>query len=345
MYRKIQMLVAACFYFSGLIPLMRWWKRRREPELVILNYHRAGGNLGSHMKYLCSSYRPQHLEPALEELYTPKKEMRQASQKTSVVLTFDDGYRDNYSYGVALAKELQVPFTVFLIPGYIESGNCFWWMEAEYILKHARNQEVVIDEKIYHLEQPRERSGLLKAIDQKVRHASNVTEREEFIDSTHIALAVDMLPTPEEREGFPVTWNDVRDMAASGWVSFGAHTMHHPILSYLDSLAEIAFEVETCREILSQQLSHPIRTFAYPVGKSEHIGDAVCKAVEHAGYSWALTTEYGFNTAQTDPYLLRRIEVDIDQHWLLLAAEVAGVWASLSRLRRRLSSFGRSSAN
>jgi hypothetical protein len=46
--------------------------------------------------------------------------------------------------------------------------------------------------------------------------------------------------------------------------------------------------------------------------------------VRTAGYDWAVTTVYGFNTAQTDPYLLRRIEVDVDQHWLVLAAKASG---------------------
>jgi len=52
-----------------------------------------------------------------------------------------------------------------------------------------------------------------------------------------------------------------------------------------------------------------------------------------AGYEWALTTVYGFNTARSDRHLLRRIEVDVSQHWLVMAAETAGLWRFFSRLR------------
>lgn len=52
-------------------------------------------------------------------------------------------------------------------------------------------------------------------------------------------------------------------------------------------------------------------------------------------YDYAVTTVYGFNTPQSDPYLLRRIEVDVDQHWLLLAAKASGVWGFFSCLYRR----------
>lgn len=122
-------------------------------------------------------------------------------------------------------------------------------------------------------------------------------------------------------------------MEKSGWVSFGAHTMHHPVLAYLTDTAEMQREVEECRAILEQRLSHPVRTFAYPIGQVQHIGDNVIRAVQQAGYEWALTTVYGFNTPQSDPYLLRRVEVDVSQHWLVMAAETAGLWGFFSRLR------------
>src|SRR5205085_8050130 len=92
-------------------------------------------------------------------------------------------------------------------------------------------------------------------------------------------------------------------------------------------------EVEECRTALEKQLGHPVRIFAYPVGQLQHIGENVLRIVGQAGYGWALTTRYGFNTPRTDPHLLRRIEVDVDQHWLLIAAEAAGLWGFFSRLR------------
>ena len=85
--------------------------------------------------------------------------------------------------------------------------------------------------------------------------------------------------------------------------------------------------------MLEQQLGHHIRTFAYPVGHLQHIGGDVPHAVQQADYNWAFTTMYGFNTAQSNRYLLRRVEVDVSQHWLVMAAATAGLWGFFSRLR------------
>jgi peptidoglycan/xylan/chitin deacetylase (PgdA/CDA1 family) len=109
--------------------------------------------------------------------------------------------------------------------------------------------------------------------------------------------------------------------------------MHHPVLAYLADPTEVQGEVEQGRAMLEYRLGHPVRTFAYPIGQPQHIGGYAIHAVQQAGYDWALTTIYGFNTPRSDPYLLRRVEVDVNQHWLVLAAEAAGLWGFFSWLR------------
>src|SRR5205823_4177173 len=144
----------------------------------------------------------------------------------------DDGYHDNYTHAFALAQKLQVPITIFLIPGYIESGDCFWWLEGKRLVRHAQVDEVTIEGRTYHLQHADERSMLAEAIYTHARHARSVAEREAFLATVRQALAV---PSSAPLEGAiqPLAWAQVREMDKSGWVSFGAHTMHHPILVHL----------------------------------------------------------------------------------------------------------------
>src|SRR5579885_8970 len=131
MRRRILICIAACFYYSGLVALARWYAQRGRRRLVILNYHRATGDtLRRQLLYLRRHYRIMHLEDALEEFYAPSLPgQTRSDRRIPLVLTFDDGYRDNYTYAFQLACELRVPITVFLIPGYVESGERFWWLE------------------------------------------------------------------------------------------------------------------------------------------------------------------------------------------------------------------------
>lgn len=332
MRNRVLMFISACFYYSGLVKLARWWTQRAGRRLVILNYHRAAGSdLRRHLLYLSRHFRILHLERALEELYTPCQEgLRRRGRRASLVLTFDDGYYDNYTHAFALARELQVPITVFLIPGYMESGECFRWLDR--LILHARVVEATLEGHIYRLDQQEERKALAQAIDAHVSQAASAVEREEFLASIRKTLAVQSSVVLKEESGLLLTWVQVREMEKSGWVSFGAHTIHHPILGYLANTSEVQSEVGECRTMLEQQLGHPVRIFAYPYGKPEHIGEQGLRAVQQAGYDWAVTTIPGFNTAQTNPYLLRRIFADVNQHWLIIAAKTSGMWGFFARL-------------
>ena len=185
----------------------------------------------------------------------------------------------------------------------------------------------------YHLDQHDERKTLSREIDNQLRFATSVSQREAFLETLRKKLVVPSSSVLNQETSLSLTWTEIQEMDKSGWISFGVHTQHHPILAYLTDPTELHQEVEKCREIVEQHLEHPVRTFAYPVGQLQHIGDNVLQSVKDAGYQWAMTTQYGFNTTQSDPYLLRRIEVDVSQHWLVLAAEAAGLWGWFSRMR------------
>jgi peptidoglycan/xylan/chitin deacetylase (PgdA/CDA1 family) len=323
--------------YLGLMSIGRWLIRRSGNHVIILNYHRASErDLRRHLLYFRRHYRIMHLEDALEELYAPGKSQKAARDKRSpLVLTFDDGYRDNYTCAFELAKELHVPFTLFLVPGYIESERRFWWLEGEELVKHARVETLTIDECVYHLAQQGDREALARIIYERSYHAKSVAEREDFLSNIREALAVS--PEHVRDSECVITWAEISQMQESGWVSFGAHTLHHPVLAELSDPAEVSAEICDCQIPLQQNLDHPIRTFAYPLGRNEHIGEEALRAVQKAGYNWAVTTIPGINTSESQPLFLRRIGVCAHWHWLLLAARISG----LAQLVEPLFPYGR----
>src|SRR5579863_843893 len=326
MSEQVKIFFAACLYYSGLVKLARWWMRRSGQRLIILSYHRAaGGNLRGHLLYLRRHYRILHLEVALEELFSSRATERVGDRRTPLVLTFDDGYRDNYTHAFALARELRIPITIFLVPGYMGSGYPFPWQEGQRLASRTQVREIAFEGRAYHLDRLKERNLLARAIDLRLRHAKSVAEREAFLISIREALAVPRSVTVEEESTLPLTWDEIREMEESGWVSFGAHTMHHPMLAKLEDPSEVYCEVGQCRTLLEQKLGHPVRIFAYPFGQPEEVGNEGPQAAKAAGYDWVVTTVYGINTPQTDPHKLHRMYVDVSRYWLMMAVQASGV--------------------
>ncbi len=321
---------AAFVYYSGLVTLARWWTQRSGRYVIILNYHRASnGDLRSHFLYLRRHYRVLPLEQALEELHAPAHgDTQSRDRRTRLVLTFDDGYHDHYTHAARLATELMTPITIFLIPGYIESGRRFWWHEGDLLVRQAQVDTVTVDAQTFQLDRLDERRSLARLVAQRARFARSVAEREEFIVRLRQRLAIPPAAAApaDDDPTRPLTWAEAQRMEEAGWVSFGAHSVNHPVLSYLSDPAEIKREVSECRTALEERLRSPVRTFAYPIGKVEHIGDQALQAVREAGYTWAVSTIPGHNAAHGDPHLLRRTYADASEHWRVVAARAAGVW-------------------
>ncbi len=111
-------------------------------------------------------------------------------------------------------------------------------------------------------------------------------------------------------------------MQASGLITFGSHTRRHTRLREELAPAIMADEVVTSKEILSQQLRHPVDLFCYPNGDSSPAAEALVKS----HYLGAVTTQRGWNSRRSDPFRLRRIAVhqDITADKTALLARLSG---------------------
>jgi peptidoglycan/xylan/chitin deacetylase (PgdA/CDA1 family) len=97
-------------------------------------------------------------------------------------------------------------------------------------------------------------------------------------------------------------------IAASQGVEFGSHTLDHVDLK-LATRQEAVRQVAESKEILEAALGKEIFSFCYPYGR---MNEETPEIVRSSGYRLACSTKKGTNTAQTDRYALRRINVRSD---------------------------------
>lgn len=100
-----------------------------------------------------------------------------------------------------------------------------------------------------------------------------------------------------------LTRDQVREMAASGFVEIGSHTFNHPDLRSLKK-KDAKFEIQASRKILEQISGQPVLTFAYPYGyyKDEFFGIAL-----ETGYLAAVSVMPGVKQSEENIWLLRRL--------------------------------------
>jgi peptidoglycan/xylan/chitin deacetylase (PgdA/CDA1 family) len=124
--------------------------------------------------------------------------------------------------------------------------------------------------------------------------------------SAWIERLMDRLETedrPEEPD-LMLTWPDVRHMHCMG-ITFGSHTVTHPILSRL-SIDRAREEIEVSKRVIEEKLKAPISVFAYPNGRRDDFDEISKGLLVEAGYVCAVTTILGTNQPGQDLYELRR---------------------------------------
>lgn len=166
-------------------------------------------------------------------------------------LTVDDGWLSTYRVIFPVLRKYGVPMTIFVSPRVCRSGENFWY--ADYgDLPEALLRRELVARRLFD--------------DELAAYPLDLIFKELPVDRLR-ALLSDVRRQcglgPAARAF--VNADEVREMAASGLVEVGAHTMIHPVLaneSAERSLAEISQSVEGVAELLDREVT----AFAYPNG-------------------------------------------------------------------------------
>jgi peptidoglycan/xylan/chitin deacetylase (PgdA/CDA1 family) len=101
------------------------------------------------------------------------------------------------------------------------------------------------------------------------------------------------LGTSDERELIPMSWDELGQLADSGW-EIGSHTRSHPHLTQVDQ-ARLTAELDGSHEACEDQLGRRCLSISYPYGD---VDDRVVQAARRAGY----VAGAAMMPARTKPY-------------------------------------------
>jgi peptidoglycan/xylan/chitin deacetylase (PgdA/CDA1 family) len=227
-----------------------------------------------------------------------------AQRRTSgVILTFDDGWRDNFLHAFPVLKKYRLPAIIFLAVAYIGAQKQFWQVKLYHLLKELPM------EKIEGVKDSELRARLAEAKKSDVNPAA-FRKLNSYLKTRPFRYLNEMISQLQEIPDIDpgparLSWDEVKEMQKQG-LQFGSHTFSHVILTVEDQQT-VARELGESKEILERLLGEPVRHFAYPSGAHNQ---EIKNLVRQAGCLSAATTKEDANTSTTDPYFLNRIEME-----------------------------------
>jgi len=315
---------------SGLLLLLESAALR--PRLLVLTYHRIGltdDNPFDDGVYSATPegfraqvrYLRHHFDlPRYDDLI-PSAENNFLFQGPTALITFDDGYRDNYEWALPILQEFGVPALFFIPTGYIGRARLPAWDRIAFVIKQTQEREIRLE-----IPEPLRidlsqvsRSAAIARLIRAFRSAEAPDELAFFEQLEQRAR----VPVDPEALGRPLfmSWDEIRQMAAAG-MSIGSHTHNHPMLSRL-SEPDQWDELTRSKQLLERELGRAIATISYPFFGA-HVFNTTTKRLAHeAGYRLGFSFYGGINRpGRSDLFDVRRIDVESDESFQLFRSRM-----------------------
>ncbi len=255
--------------------------------------------------------------------------------RDAVVLTFDDGYRDNHDRLLPLLARRGATATVFVQTGPMH-GRINWLHQYFWILHHAGPQDLgrrladalggatPLAGKLRAL--PGEPVAAEYQLKRLLKYEVSAGDRDRLLAAIFRQLGGD------EKALAGQVWLGPEECRAleRGGVEIGAHTENHLVLSTLDRGRQRE-EIEASLRDLRLWLGHDVRSFAYPYGRSWDYNADTLSVLRELGLSSAITAMPGLNEPGTERLELRRLAVSEGSSLAEVLCEVDGVFEWLQR--------------
>jgi peptidoglycan/xylan/chitin deacetylase (PgdA/CDA1 family) len=310
----------------GVPKLVMSLRRGVSPWLTVLTYHRvAASDAASELDAGVVDVTPDLLERQLRFLrrwFHPIDmgdllafvRARRSLPKNPVLVTFDDGYRDNHDVALPILERHGVRATFFVATDYVERRRPFWWDRVAMVIKRSPHDHIEIDypEPVrLPLESAQSREAAIMRIVRIVKDRAGL-DLDRFVDGLERASGV-VLGWDEERrvaDQTVMTWTHVAALHRAG-MNVQSHTCTHRVLQTLDA-EQLAHELRGSRRLLEEVLAEPVRAIAYPVGKRVITAPHIKRAVRDAGYELGFSNGTGINRLSAlDPLDARRVSLEI----------------------------------
>jgi peptidoglycan/xylan/chitin deacetylase (PgdA/CDA1 family) len=293
--------------------------RRAAPwsGVLSLNYHRIGSGAASvfdrglwsadedgfdaHVRFLCSHF--DVVAPPDLDLILKRRRGRH------VLITFDDGYRDNYTAALPILKRYGARATFFVATGFVDHPALPWWDEIAWMVRSSTKAGLPAGRWLaapMPFDEP-DREAAVRACLRAFKSVPGA-DHAEYLESLADATGCGRCPAGPE-VGLWMTWEMLREMRSAG-MTIGGHTVTHPVLARLPQPAQRE-EIVACGRRLAEELGEPMRYFSYPVGGPDAFDAGTRACLREAGVQYAFSYYGGYRTFDDwDDLDVRRIAIE-----------------------------------
>jgi len=235
------------------------------------------------------------------------------SRDNFILITFDDGLKEQVDYGLSVLNELEIP-ALFFVNSINYQENKVSTVHKIHLLRSLLDSEIILksiynkfSDKLSNLSKSKiasvyiyddEKTALLKYV---LNFVLNHKEQEEIINK----LFINYFEEEEELKSLYMSVDNLKQLAELNYL--GSHTHSHYPLGLFEKDC-IEKELKSSKVFLEDLTMSKIETVAYPYGTKEACSNEVAKEALNVGYKLGFTTNRGVNNSVQNKLLLNRFD-------------------------------------
>jgi len=312
----IRVLFGGLFLYAGIFHIIRFFYNVCGRRITIVTYHRITdrkiSEIEASLPFLFTSRQVFEKQLVFMKKWynviTPKEliecKKNGKSPWNSLIITFDDGYEDNFRNAYKTLSNMNLRAAFFITVDKISNKNAkpFWWDRLYYYLKEIQKQDGEALKKEVDSE----------LLDMCVEFKSNASEffakmNKEGTDN--IERLLDRIEGKYRinneklyRENKMLNWDQISEMSQNH--EFGSHSCTHGNLLRLGDDQKY-HEIVESKMIIEKLMNRKVQVFCCPTG---HMNEEIERFARKAGYGFAVTTKPGINR-MNGGYHLKRINI------------------------------------
>jgi peptidoglycan/xylan/chitin deacetylase (PgdA/CDA1 family) len=282
-------------------------------KIICLLYHRVGktekdfynitvspNNFEMQMRWLSNNYAVRKFDGNWDTY-----------EDRTIIVTFDDGYMDNYLFAVPVLKKYQIPATFFISTGLVGTEQEFWWDEFTRLCVERVTSEDTFElrDSLYHYgwktSTKEECTELALTLRWLLRKDPDLARRKDWTEQLRLWSG---LTKQGREENWSLTIEQIRDIAAYDLFNVGGHTVTHRSLGSL-SREEQEQECRSSIVFLEEIIQQKVKTFSYPFGKKNDYTDETIEILKELGIERSATTEDTYCTSSTNNWKIPRVTI------------------------------------
>ncbi len=298
----------------------RYLQRSKNGHCTVLLYHRV----------IDLKYDPQQLCVGVDQFAKQLEVLKQSNvfldihefthllqnnkkfPKNALLISFDDGYADNYNNALPVLGSLNLPAVFYVSTAGIGTDNLMWWDELDLIFKKIKSENTDISA-LVKKHNVADTKSLYKYYLAKCKTAASLDDRNALLAEIRNIAS---LAAEDIKDHKMLTGEELKKLASSKQVVIGAHTVNHLSLAHINDISKKE-EIENSVKALSV-LGSKIEHFSFPYGEKINYDEKTIRICKELGLKSVSANYVGYVTKGSDLFSFPRFVVRNDAPDLLI---------------------------